>query len=236
MPALSRCALLTLPLLLAACGGGSPAGPQAEAGGRQQALSATVAAAAPESAPAPGADTVFAWAEREYPALFPAGAVTQDIAHEGRRYAVRHYAATGNRLGLVNGGTVYGLGPFTQGELADLGSAEPYLCKASPGECGAPPAQGLRVRIDAGSMQCEPGSGRSRLEMRRRLTDAGIAVAGSDCGFANVAVPTVCGAWDTRYYWFDIAAADAARAAALGFQPVDHNVYTGKPSPQACSY
>ena len=233
MQVLSRCAWLTLPLLLAACGGGSPAGSQAAAGARLQALAV---ASASESASATGADTLFAWAEREYPALFPAGAATQQVDHENRRYAVRHYPATGNRLGLVSGGTVYGLGPFTRGELASLGSAEDFLCKASPGECGPRPAQPLRVRIDAGSRQCEPDTGASRLEMRRRLTGAGIAVSGSDCGFANVGVPAVCGASDARYYWFDIPAADAARAAALGFVPVDSEVYTGKPSALACSY
>ncbi|MEN9626833.1 MAG: hypothetical protein RJA10_59 [Pseudomonadota bacterium] len=237
MPALTRCVMLTLPWLLAACGGGSPAGPQAAGGSRLQALALPVAAApAAESASAAGADTLFAWAEREYPALFPPGAVTQLVDHEHRRYAVRHYPATGNRLGLVNGGLVYGLGPFTRGELAGLGSAEAYLCQASPGECSPRPAQVLRVRIDAGSRQCEPGTGASRLEMRRRLTGAGIGVSGSDCGFADVGVPTVCGAFDARYYWFDIDAADASRAAALGFLPVDNEVYTGKPSALACSY
>jgi hypothetical protein len=227
-----------LPLLLSACGGGADgqlagsAGPQAEAGARRQVLAAP-AAGLPSAA---DADTLFAWAEREYPALFPAGAVTQEVDHDGRRYAVRHYPATGNRLGLVNGGGLYGLGPFTQDSLVSLGSAEAYLCKAVPGACGQRPAQLLRVYIDAGSRQCEPGSGTSRLAMRGRLTDAGIAVSGSDCGFASFGVPAVCGASDARYWMFDIDPADGARAAALGFRPVDKVSYPGLPSELACSY
>lgn len=227
-----------LPLLLSACGGGgadgslaASASPQAEAGARRQAL-ATPAAALASAA---GADTLFTWAEREYPALFPAGAVTQEVDHEGRRYAVRHYPATGNRLGLVSGGTVYGLGPFTQGDLVSLGSAEAYLCKAAPGACGQRPARLLRVTIDAGSRQCEPGTGTSLLAMRGRLTDAGIAVSGSDCSFGSFGVPAVCGATDARYWMFDIDEADAARAAALGFLPVNDS-YPGKPNALACSY
>jgi hypothetical protein len=233
MRALHRFVLLTLPpLLLAACGGGSPTGTLAEDGGRKQALAAPVAAFASLST----ADTLFAWAESQYPALFPPGPVTEEVDHEGRRYAVRHYPATGNRLGVVSGGMVYGLGPFTQGELANLGAAETYLCKATSGACGPRLTQALRVRIDAGSLQCEPGSGMPLLTQRRRLTDAGIAVSGSDCGFAAFAVPAVCGASDGRYWMFDIDPADAPRAAALGFVPVDADRYPGKPSALACSY
>ncbi|MFO1329163.1 MAG: hypothetical protein U1F56_17520 [Rubrivivax sp.] len=202
------------------------------------ALGPLLAAMVPLAAGAPpaAADALFDWAERRYPELFAPGAVTQEVDLDFRRFHARHYVATGTYLGLVNGGTVYGLGPFTGGELLDLGSFETYLCQASPAECSPRPAQVLRVRIDAGSRQCEPGSGSSRLEARRRLTDAAVRVSGSDCGYAGVAVPAVCGASDARYWMFDIDAADAARALALGFPPVDAEIYPGRPSARACTY
>jgi hypothetical protein len=218
-------------VLLTACGGTQDtptANPAHESGPRKQALAA--------GATGFSADALFDWAERQHPTLFPAGPATQSIDHENRRYAARQYPASGNNLGLVNGGTVYGLGPFTNGQLVNLGSFEDHLCQVSPADCRPRPARVLRVRIDAGSLQCEPGSGRSRLEMRRRLSDAGVTVVGSDCGFASVAVPAVCGAGDARYWMFDIDESQATQAATLGFVPVDNDPYPGKPSVLACSY
>lgn len=237
MRALPLLSVLALLAQVSACGGGADSSTGALAGGavaRRQALAAGPAGA--DDAPAVAADTIFAWAERQYPDLFPAGPATQGVLYEYKHFQARRYEGPGNHLGLVNGGTVYGLGRFTNGELANLGSFESYLCQASPAECAPRPARVLRVRIDAGSLQCEPGSGSSRLDMRRRLTQAGVAVVGSDCGFGSFAVPAVCGYADTRYWMFDIADADAAQAAALGFLPIDKDSYPGTPSEWACSY
>ena len=231
MPLIPTALLLTALGLLTACGGGQDAQkatPATEAGPRKQALAA--------AAPGFSADAVFDWAERQHPKLFPAGPETQGVEFGYRHYAARQYPRSGNSLGLVNGGTVYGLGPFTKGELVSLGSFEDYLCHVSPAECAPRPARVLRVRIDAGSRQCEPGSGSSRLDMRRRLTDAGVTVAGSDCGFGNFAAPAACGYGDTRYWMFDIDESQASLANSLGFLPVDKDNYPGTPSELACSY
>jgi cell division protein ZapD len=125
------------------------------------------------------------------------------------------------------------------GLLRETGSAQRMVAPAGHYQQGL--VQGktyqlLRVRIDAGSRQCEPGSGSSRLDMRRRLTDAGVTVAGSDCGFGNFAAPAACGYGDTRYWMFDIDESQASLANSLGFLPVDKDNYPGTPSELACSY
>jgi hypothetical protein len=231
MPLIPTTLLLIALGLLTACGGAhdaQTATPADAAGPRKHALAA--------AAPGLSADALFDWAERQHPQLFPAGPATQEVEFGFRHYAARQYPGSGNNLGLVNGGMVYGLGPFTKGALVSLGSFEDFLCQVSPADCAPRPARVLRVRIDAGSRQCEPGSGSSRLDMRRRLTDAGVTVAGSDCGFGNFAAPAACGYGDTRYWMFDIDESQAAQANSLGFLPVDPENYPGKPHELACSY
>lgn len=226
-----------LALALAGCGGGgdgSTSTAQPSVTARVQARAAAPAAAA--STPPAGVDTLFDWAEREHPTLFERGVATQLVDLDFRRFAARSYPGSGNHLGMVQGGMVYGLGPFTDGQLRELGSFELYLCQASPGECSPRPARVLRVRIDAGSLQCEPGTGVSRLEARRRLTDGGVRVVGSDCGRGTFGVPAACGFQDGRYWMFDIDEADGARALALGFPPIDPEHYPGTPSAHACTY
>lgn len=232
MPHRAWLMVLLLALLLSACGGGEPRGAAAAstAGARPKALAVASAASAPER----DEDTIFVWAESRFPELFPPGAATQVVDIGTQRFVFRGYPGAGNYLALVSGGIVYGLGASTGGQLQALGSFEDYLCQASPAECGPPPARLLRVRINAGSLQCEPGSGSSRLTTRRRLTAAGITVASSDCGFGNFGVAAVCGGADTRYWMFDIDATQASAAAALGFLPTDAEVYPGKPDPLAC--
>ena len=73
------------------------------------------------------AGTVFDWAERTYPTLFPIGATNQDIDHDGRHFTVRHYAATGNYLGL-SGPEIFGLGVFTGQALVSFGRVDDWAC------------------------------------------------------------------------------------------------------------
>lgn len=230
MSLVERCLSLSTLALLCACGGGAdvPLRPQADRGGL-----------ASPSAPVPvstAEEMLLNWAERRHPDLFAPGAVTQEVFVDGRRFSARTYPATGNHLGMVFGGMVFGLGAFTGGALKELGSFENFLCEASPADCSPRPARPMRVRIDAGSLQCEPGTGTSRLDARRGLTQAGIAVSGSDCGYGSFGVPAACGFQDGRYWMFVIDEADAARAAALGYLPLDPENYPGTPSAWACSY
>ena len=234
MPPFVGVLMLLAAALLSACGGGSA--PQATAADKLSRKTALAADTAASAATGHAADVLFDWAERQHAALFPPGASTQLVEHESRRFAVRQYLGTANHLGLVNGGTIYGLGPFTGGVLTSLGSFESYLCQASPAECAPSPERMLRVRVDAGSRQCEPGSGSSRLEARRRLTSAGVTVFGSNCGFVGGGMITLCGAGDGRYWLFEIDETQAAQAAALGFVPIDGLHDTGKPSELACNY
>ena len=216
--------------LLGACGGGGDG-----------AVKLTAAAAPGERVQAqapvtlPDAEAFFGWVEKLYPRDFPAGAVTQSIEHDTRHYRVRYYPTTGNYVGLMDGGLVRAIGPFTNGELTSFGPVEPYLCQIKPEFCASAGSPLERVVIDAGGRQCEATSAEPLLQTRRRLTDAGIPVARSDCGLASVGVPSVCGASDTRYWMFDIPTADVAKALALGFSRTDA-VYSGKPMEMACTW
>lgn len=121
-------ALLATALVVAACGGGHPASP--------------AAAAAPPATAASSAirpDALFAWAERQYPALFPAGAATQPLSHEGVDYTLRHYTTTGNLLGVgLADGLVWGYGAFTGQQLMSFGSMGSYACAVDPNLCNPP--------------------------------------------------------------------------------------------------
>jgi hypothetical protein len=248
---LPRMKLLSLLLsgaaLLAACGGGTTSA-SSDVFGAQLAASLASGQVATGSlgtpvrrldagsivAPSITDDQLFDWAEARYPELFPKGPKTVGVNYEGVSYRVRHYLSSGNFLGTVQGGTVYGLGPATKGELLQLGSIESYICQVVPDSCGAAPEQLSRVWIDAGGLQCTPGSGASLMDTRRRLTDAGVPVAASSCGGNPDGVaPAMCGASDMRTYIFDIDARAQEAAVKLGFRvaPVGY-----KPISWACSY
>lgn len=121
MPALAASALL------AACGGGEEPLPPAmgersraerrslAGADRVHAAAAPLAGAAP--APVPTAAELMSWAERHYPEHFPGPQPDREAAP----YLYRHYAATGNYLGVADG-EVYVLGPISSGTLWHVGS------------------------------------------------------------------------------------------------------------------
>jgi len=73
----------------------------------------------------------------------------------------------------------------------------------------------------AGSVQCT-GGGASLAEMERQLTDAGIKVLNSSCGRDGNAYPATCGLADGRIGVFEVPAAQAPAAAAIGFAPLSN--------------
>ena len=68
----------------------------------------------------------------------------------------------------------------------------------------------------AGSVQCT-ARGMSLAEAQRMLTGAGIAVLAGACGLDGMNYPAVCGAPDGRIHIFEVPAAQARAATAIGF-------------------
>lgn len=81
------------------------------------------------------------------------------------------------------------------------------------------PAPPLKVWRSLGSLQCS-GGGTPVAALREQLTAAGVVVLASACGSDGRMRAAMCGRPDGRIAVFDIAAGDAARAAAAGFQPL----------------
>lgn len=145
----------TAVLLMAACGGGADVDTS-----RAQGFVAQIAAAQPSAADARkralaateitvDAAAAFDWAEYTYPELFPKGPQNFTAPHEGVLYTVRSYA-NGNYLGVTPGNDIYGLGPFTNGDLKLLGNLSEFAaqiradaCSVHPGSCDADRANQL---------------------------------------------------------------------------------------------
>lgn len=111
---------------LAACGGGESTEPMQAQDAKRRAL-ATPAAV-------PDATALFNWAERSFPALFPAGPQNQSVTVDGKTYTIRHYAGTQNYLG-VSGDEIYGLGPFTGNMLQSFGRLGDWSCEVLGQTC-----------------------------------------------------------------------------------------------------
>lgn len=94
-------------------------------------------------------DLLLDWAERNYPELFPKGPTTGRLVADGVAYTVRHYAASGNYLGVADDGGVWGYGPFTSNTLRSYGHVSGYTCLVSPGLCEPRPAV-CRTEISGG--------------------------------------------------------------------------------------
>ena len=79
---------------------------------------------------------LFAWAERSYPVLFPAGPSTGIF----QAYEFRFYPSSGWYLGVASG-RVYVLNASqTQGQVVDVGAVTDFVEPVSSTSFGHPPA------------------------------------------------------------------------------------------------
>ncbi len=99
----------------------------------------------------------------------------------------------------------------------------PLVALATLVACGGgeSPATNVSLYKYVGSVQCT-GGGTSLSAMERQLTDAGIRVLTSSCGVDGNAYPAVCGAPDGRIGVFEVPAAQAQAASAVGFAPLSN--------------
>lgn len=84
----------------------------------------------------PTPDEIFAWAERQYSALFQGGSSTQTMQDDGGLIYYRHYTTTDNYLGIQQD-NILGMGPFTGGPVTQLGTIADIQCQVWPGTCAA---------------------------------------------------------------------------------------------------
>lgn len=112
--------------LITACGGGTEAdntpSPRTAAQGKQALAVRT-----------PGANDLFDWAEKAYPAFFPSHQANQSSPP----YIYRYYPETGNYLGL-DGNSVAVLGPISGGVVLPVGQADDFACRVYPADCSSP--------------------------------------------------------------------------------------------------
>ena len=164
---LRRCALvLALVTAMVACGG-------RDAVDSATAFVADLARSGPTKrtasvAPGVDAESLLDWAQWKFPSLFPQAAATQVIKHLGVVYDVRAYAG-GNFLGVSRQGEVWGLGPFTNGQLQSFGAVALYAaqvqadrCQVYAARCAPASAldQQLRSLIVANGLSGDPTVGR----------------------------------------------------------------------------
>lgn len=107
------------------------------------ALAPMAPARAAETLPLVTTAPLLDFAERSFPALFPpgsshAGASYAEAWHDYVNFQFRYYPATGNYLAVASG-MVYGLGPFTGGQLVSFGPVSAYHCAALPAACTLTP-------------------------------------------------------------------------------------------------
>jgi hypothetical protein len=81
------------------------------------------------------------------------------------------------------------------------------------------PSTSVSLYKYVGSVQCTAG-GTSLTAMQRQLTDAGIQVLSSNCGYDGRIYAAVCGGGDGRIGIFEVSAMQAQGASALGFAPL----------------
>lgn len=93
------------------------------------------ASAAPQP---PTATELMDWAQAKLSSFFP-GQLT-DVSGEG--FVFRGPYSTGNFIG-VSAGTVYAMGPATEGQLLALGTLQELACVVKPASCGPSDAQAL---------------------------------------------------------------------------------------------
>ncbi len=110
-----------------------------------------------------------------------------------------------------------------------LGSVVAILLAAGAAACApvvpeqaaqaAPTASVVTVFKSRGSVQCGD-RGSAPEAMRAELERSGVTVRSASCGSDGRMYPAVCGGATGEINLFEIDAADAARARALGFVPL----------------
>ncbi|WP_347251119.1 hypothetical protein [Zoogloea sp.] len=177
---------LSLALLLTACGGGDPSPSTAPAEVKafvaQAAGPQRRAAAAPSTSSEFSATQLFDWAEFKYGPLFPkTGAQNFELDHEGLHFEVRAYA-NGNFLGLASNGQVYGLGPFTGGQLQSFGVASAFAAQVQADRCSVYPSQ-CGNNGPLGSLnECTAPAAQTLVSGRRLLANYVVSGTGEGAG------------------------------------------------------
>lgn len=149
-----RAGAALLPLLLAACAGGSPDTSALPIGtGEPPALySATTDSRKTATA---GADTayttnealiLFDWAQYSFPDFFVDSQTIYPLDYLGTSYLVRSYP-NGNNLGLTLDGRIFGLGPFTGNVLQGFGKYTDYVQAVERDRCGFRPQWCLPAKV-----------------------------------------------------------------------------------------
>ena len=98
-------------------------------------------------------------------------------------------------------------------------------------DAGASVSTPLKVFKPRGSVQCGD-RGTAPETMRGELERAGVRVASASCGSDGRMYPAVCGGGTGEINLFEIDAADAERARALGFAPLTE--LRGEPQAVPC--
>ncbi len=122
----SRLAAVAALVSLAGCAGDAAPLPGAFSQRADAKRSRVLAAAADTAVGASGrstptADELMDWAQKVYPDFFPGSPPSQTWAP----YVYRHYAATGNYIGIAEG-RVYVLGTISDGQLLDVGALSDF--------------------------------------------------------------------------------------------------------------
>lgn len=129
--------ILSISLILAACGGGADSSRDTPASTRLRALSASDEVVSSSSLTEwTGCDIVpgelFAYGGLVFPTLFPnysGHSVYNNISYEGVTYSeARYYPSTDNWLAVSEGGMVTGLGAYTEGQLRTFGEMSSFGC------------------------------------------------------------------------------------------------------------
>lgn len=139
MKALHTLSVLSLSLLLSACGGGRE--PEVTPQGVRDLVSAMHSqgtSAGPnrraQAQSAIGAKELLDWAEYRYAESFPKGPASISLDYQGVTYTVRAYP-NGNYLGVTEDGGIYGLGPFTNNNLRGFGRIADYASQIQADSC-----------------------------------------------------------------------------------------------------
>lgn len=127
-------AVLSAAASLAACGGGDTPLSPSESFVSRMATETPVSGSLPATATmakAASAATItnaqlFQWAQLQFPELFGSAApvVIANLFYNGQIYDVREFPG-GTYLGISQG-RIFGLGPFTNGDLVDFGAVQSY--------------------------------------------------------------------------------------------------------------